>query len=112
MKTDDIPPRNRMKTYLIHGTVVGSKYLGEVEAETAQEALDIAIKELDFSVSLCHQCSGQCEDGEIDHYGAENAADLDDSAQVDGFWEGQYYKAQARVHELEQYMAKLVKDKE
>ena len=97
-----------MKTYLIHGTVVGSKYLGEVEAETAQEALDIAIKELDFSVSLCHQCSGQCEDGEIDHYGAENAADLDDSAQVDGFWEGQYYEAQARVHELEQHLTKSV----
>ncbi len=100
-----------MKNFRVVGTMVGSKYLGEIEAETAQEALDRAPAELDFGCNLCHHCSGQCEDGEIDHYGAEEI-DGDESAQVDGFWEGQYYKAQGRVHELEQYMAKLVKERD
>jgi len=50
--------------YHLYATVTGSKYLGEVEADSEAEAIQQA-EELDTHVSLCHQCSGQCEDPEI-----------------------------------------------
>lgn len=98
-----------MKTYQVYGTVRGSKYLGEVEAETAQEALERAPHEASlFDVRLCHQCSGECEDPEIDGYLVEGSDDLDDSAKEDGFWESKAYKYLARVRELEQHMVRAV----
>lgn len=53
-----------MKKWRCHGIVSGSKYLGEVEAETEEEAIAKA-EELDSYVGLCHQCSRECEDAEI-----------------------------------------------
>lgn len=58
-----------MPKFRIHGTVVGSQYLGIYEAPTAEEAIEKAIAE--SSVRLCHHCSSQCEDGEISEATAE-----------------------------------------
>lgn len=53
-----------MAKYSVTGKVVGSKYLGEVEADSLEQAFEKAEK-LDFYVSLCHQCDDQCEDAEV-----------------------------------------------
>lgn len=60
-----------MKTYSIYAKVVGSKYIGEVEAESEEEAIKKAYKHPNAHVSLCHQCSHHCEDVEIDELTAE-----------------------------------------
>jgi len=54
-----------MKKWSCNATVVGGKYLGVVEAETREEAQGKADKLADAGVSLCHQCSGQCESPQI-----------------------------------------------
>ena len=54
-----------MKKYACYGRVVGTKYLGEVEAENAEEAAEKA-EQLDTTyISLCHHCSAQVEDPEV-----------------------------------------------
>lgn len=52
--------------YQCYGQVVGSKYLGEVEAENEKQALELAadLESAQF-VSICHQCSDSIEDAEI-----------------------------------------------
>lgn len=55
-----------MKKYHCHASVVGSKYLGEVEAENEEEAKVLALNLPGAYVSLCHQCEEQCEDIEVD----------------------------------------------
>jgi hypothetical protein len=57
--------------YLIYGKVVGSKYIGEVEASNKKEAIEKGWKLDEVCVCLCHQCSGECEDGEISDLIAE-----------------------------------------
>ena len=52
------------KRWRVYGIVTGSKYLGEFEAETAEQAEQMAMDESGF-VSLCHQCAEECEDPEI-----------------------------------------------
>ena len=52
------------KRWSITGRVVGGKYLGEVEAETVNEAEAKGWKLA--SVHLCHVCAKQVEDAEID----------------------------------------------
>lgn len=54
-----------VKTWRVTGVVTGSKYLGEVEAATKEEAEAKAFDELDVDCCLCHQCSEECEDAEI-----------------------------------------------
>ena len=54
-----------MKKWNCYGQVVGSKYLGQVEAETSEEALEHAAELDSNSVSFCHHCSGECEDPEV-----------------------------------------------
>ncbi len=61
-----------MKTYTITARIVGSKYIGEVEAASPQEALDKATDLPGFGASLCHQCCSECEDPEIDGFTAEH----------------------------------------
>jgi len=51
--------------YNLIGTVVGSKYLGTVEAESPEEAKEMARNLDSCSISLCHQCSCECEDAEV-----------------------------------------------
>jgi|ADurb_Val_02_Slu_FD_contig_21_2875252_length_324_multi_2_in_0_out_0_2 Fe-S cluster assembly iron-binding protein IscA len=60
-----------MKKWAVMGHVVGSKFLGIFEAETKEEAEDMAIESDAASVSLCHQCSSECEDAEVDYVEAE-----------------------------------------
>ncbi len=54
-----------MPKYRVVGTVVGGKYLGEFEADSAELAEEMAMDEHGGNISLCHQCSGECEDGEV-----------------------------------------------
>lgn len=53
------------KRFSIYGIVTGSKYLGEVEAETADDAVLDAWETLDTSVSVCHHCAKDISDPEI-----------------------------------------------
>lgn len=63
--------KKKLNTYSVYGTVTGSKYLGDFQATTPEEAIDMAIDSDAGHVSLCHQCSGQCEDPEIHNATAE-----------------------------------------
>lgn len=53
-----------MPKFRVHGRVVGTKYIGEYEAATAADAEALAWR--DAHSSMCHQCSSECEDAEID----------------------------------------------
>ena len=59
-----------MKWYA-YGVVAGGKYLGEVEAETKEEALKAAWNLDSLGVSLCHQCASECEDPEVGEINVE-----------------------------------------
>lgn len=54
-----------MPRYSIYGSVCGSKYLGDFEANTPEEAKDMALNSEAATVSLCHQCADECEDPEV-----------------------------------------------
>jgi hypothetical protein len=54
-----------MPRYRVVGKVAGSKYLGEFEADSPDEAIEKALAE-NGMVCLCHQCSSECEDAEVD----------------------------------------------
>lgn len=58
-----------MPKYSVWGKVVGTKYIGEYEAENATQAEAMAWK--DAHSSLCRQCSDECEDPEIDELTVE-----------------------------------------
>lgn len=60
-----------MKRWRVWGTVVGTKYLGEFEANTMDDAIDKALESSEACVSMCHQCSGECEDPEIHEASAD-----------------------------------------
>ncbi len=55
----------KKKRWRVSGKVVGSKYLGEFVATTAEEAVEMALNSDAAYVGLCHQCSDECEDPEI-----------------------------------------------
>lgn len=63
------------KKFSIFGTVTGGKYCGTIEADSKEEAEEIAwanmSKQLDLDVNLCHQCNGECENAEITELTAE-----------------------------------------
>jgi hypothetical protein len=61
-----------MAKYSIFGEVRAGKYLGEVEADSEEEAIDKAYIELmdEMDVSLCHQCADEAEDASIDEISA------------------------------------------
>lgn len=54
------------KTYQCYGSIIGGKYLGTVEAESPQEALEKAQALPSIGVSLCHACADEVEDPEVD----------------------------------------------
>jgi hypothetical protein len=58
-----------MPKFRIYAAVTGTKYLGEFEGKTKEEALAEAGREA--FVSLCHQCDSECEDAEIHDMTAE-----------------------------------------
>ena len=51
--------------YRAFATVVGGKYLGEVEADSEEEAVDKAWELDECHISLCHHCSRQLENAQI-----------------------------------------------
>jgi ferredoxin len=74
------------KKYNVWGHVVGTKYLGTVEASNEDEAAEKGV-ELDTTyISLCHQCSRECSDGMIDDVSVEEVetARCDHDVVVDG----------------------------
>jgi hypothetical protein len=60
-----------MPRWNVYGAVTGSKYLGQFEADTEEEAIAKAEDSDQTYVSLCHQCSDQCGDPEIGKITAE-----------------------------------------
>ena len=63
-----------MKTYQIYGHFSVSRLLGEVQANSPEEAKEKADEELtnEMSISLCHQCAGQvCDHPQMDDMSAE-----------------------------------------
>ncbi len=58
-----------MKTYRVFGTITAGKYLGTVRANNEIEALEKAENDKDIEnetyVSICHQCSNECDDPQI-----------------------------------------------
>ena len=52
-----------MPKYRAWGIVTGSKFLGEFEADSKEQAEEKAFQEA--YCSLCHQCSRECDDPEI-----------------------------------------------
>lgn len=63
--------KKKLKTFRVFASVMGSKYLGEFQAATKEEAEDMALKSDAASISLCHQCSHECEDAAVDKVEAE-----------------------------------------
>lgn len=57
--------------YRVYATVAGSKYIGEFEALTKEHAKEIAWESVGCYVSLCPQCSTECEDAEVTELNAE-----------------------------------------
>ena len=53
------------RMYSVSATVTGSKYIGEFEASSEEEARKMAEESDEMYISLCHQCSSECEDAEI-----------------------------------------------
>lgn len=60
-----------MPKFNVWAAVKGTKYLGEFEAETAEQAIELAGESDAASPTLCHQCSSECEDPECSDFTAE-----------------------------------------
>lgn len=54
------------KVWAVNGIVKGGKFLGYFKAETKEQAIELALNSDASNVSLCHECSGECEDGAIE----------------------------------------------
>lgn len=54
-----------MKNYNVYAKVVGSKWIGVIEAENEEEAIQIGVHHENCYVSLCHQCASECDDLEV-----------------------------------------------
>lgn len=58
-----------MPKFSVYGKVVGTKWIGEYDAPDAEAAIQMAEK--DAHSSMCHQCSRECEDPEVEDLVAE-----------------------------------------
>ena len=54
-----------MARFSVVGAVQGSKWLGIFEADTADKAIQLALESSEAWVGLCHRCSAECENAEI-----------------------------------------------
>lgn len=54
-----------MKKFRVFGVVTGTKYLGEFEAETKEQAEEMALNSGANYVSQCHQCTEEFELNDI-----------------------------------------------
>ena len=50
-----------MPKYRVYGVMSVTKYFGEIEADSQDEAVEIAENSDDNDASLCHQCSRELE---------------------------------------------------
>mgnify|MGYP000247435383 CR=1 FL=1 len=59
--------------YNIYARITAGKYLGEIEADSEGAAIDKAYEKFSDSmyISLCHQCSDEMDDPEVDEIIAE-----------------------------------------
>lgn len=64
-----------MPKYRVSGTVIGNKCLGEFEADSPEQAEEMAINSGEACVSFCHQCSSECEDPQIEKVNVELVED-------------------------------------
>jgi hypothetical protein len=55
----------KLKKWACYGVVTGGKYLGEFEAATEAEAVEMAELSDAASPTLCHQCASECEDPQV-----------------------------------------------
>lgn len=60
-----------MTKWHVHAAIHGGKYVGEVEADSAEEAFEKAA-DLDCGVSLCWSCDRQLSDPEVSYLIVEN----------------------------------------
>lgn len=60
-----------MPKFNIYATVTGGKYIGEFEADTAEQAIEMAQESEAAGIRLCHQCSDECEDPECTEFHAD-----------------------------------------
>jgi len=75
--------KKKKRLWAVYGSIVGSKYLGEFEAETKEAAIQQALNSAEASISLCHECSHEISDPTVDeeHTTAES---LDESIEDEG----------------------------
>lgn len=59
-RNDDMPK------YRVSAKVIGSKFIGVFEAKSKKEAEKMVNESDEIWVKLCHQCSDECEDPQID----------------------------------------------
>ena len=52
-----------MPKFSVYGVIKAAKYIGEYEADTKEEAEELAWK--DAHVSICHQCSSEVDEPDI-----------------------------------------------
>lgn len=50
-----------MMRYNVYGIVTGTKYIGEFEAASKEEAVEIALQSKNNNFHLCCECSGNVE---------------------------------------------------
>jgi hypothetical protein len=54
-----------MPKWRVYGAVSATKYIGVVEAETEAQAIEVGGNHKNAYVSLCWQCSDECDGAEI-----------------------------------------------
>lgn len=54
-----------MPKYRVYSLATASLFLGEFDAETEDQAIELAIKENPPHASLCHHCSDEIELGDF-----------------------------------------------
>ena len=60
-----------MPKFSVYAKVTGTKFIGEFTAKNKQEAIEMAEESSNCWVSLCHQCSSECEDPSVSDFIAE-----------------------------------------
>ncbi len=58
-----------MPKFSVNATVIGSKHIGVFEADTAEKAIEIAQEQA--WVSVCHQCSHEINDPQLERFTAD-----------------------------------------
>lgn len=73
-----------MSRYSVVGHVSASKWLGYFEANSPEEAVEMALDSQDAHVSVCHQCADEISDPEIEDATAELDEELAAMPAADG----------------------------